>query len=60
MGWIVPAQLLTLESSSVTEAHECAFGRRSVNLDELMTHPDQGIQFSGKEFQQRLVDKQIM
>ena len=49
----------TLESSLVTEALERAFGCRSVNLDQLMIHTDQGSQYTGREFQQRLVDKDI-
>jgi putative transposase len=44
---------------SVTESLERAFGFRSVSLDELMIHADQGSQFTGKEFQKPLVDKEI-
>ena len=50
----------TLEASLVTEALERAFGCRSVNLDELMIHTDQGSQYTGKDFQKRLVDKDII
>ena len=39
IGWALGE---TLESSLVTEALERAFGCRSVNLDELMIHIDQG------------------
>ena len=56
IGWALGE---TLESSLVTEALERAFGCRSVNLDELMIHIDQGSQYIGKEFQKRLVDKEI-
>ena len=56
IGWALGE---TLESSLVIEALERAFGCRSVNLDELMIHTDQGSQYTGKEFQKRLVDKEI-
>ncbi len=56
IGWALGE---TLESSLVIEALERAFGCRSVNLDELMIHADQGSQYTGKEFQKRLVDKEI-
>lgn len=56
IGWALRE---TLKSSLVTEALERAFGCRSVNLDELMIHTDQGSQYTGKEFQKRLVDKKI-
>ena len=56
IGWALRE---TLESSLVTEALERAFGCRSVNLDDLMIHTDQGSQYTGKEFQKRLVDKKI-
>jgi putative transposase len=56
IGWALGE---TLESSLVTEALERAFGCRSVNLDELVIHTDQGSQYTGKEFQKRLVDKEI-
>ena len=56
IGWALGE---TLESSLVTEALERAFGCRSVNLDELMIHTNQGSQYTGKEFQKRLVDKEI-
>jgi transposase InsO family protein len=56
IGWALGE---TLESSLVTEALERAFGCRSVNLDELMIHTDQGSQYTSKEFQKRLVDKEI-
>jgi putative transposase len=48
-----------LETSLVTEALERAFGCRSVNLDELMIHTDQGNQNTGKEFEKSLVDNDI-
>ena len=48
----------SLESSLVTEALVRAFGCRSVNLDDLMIHTDQERQYTGKEFQKRLVDKE--
>jgi putative transposase len=56
IGWALGE---TLESSLVTEALELAVGSRSVNLDELMIHTDQGSQYTGKEFQKRLIDKEI-
>jgi putative transposase len=56
IGWALGE---TLESSLVTEALERAFGCRSVSLDELMIDTDQGSQFTGKEFQKRLVGKEI-
>jgi putative transposase len=56
IGWALGE---TLESPLVTEALERAFGCRSVNLDELMIHTDQGSQYTSKEFQKRLVDKEI-
>ena len=56
IGWALGE---TLESSLVIEALERAFGCRSVNLDELMIHTDQGSQYTAKEFQKRLVDKEI-
>jgi putative transposase len=56
IGWALRE---TLKSSLVTEALERAFDCRSVNLDELMIHTDQGSQYTGKEFQKRLVDKTI-
>jgi len=56
IGWALRE---TLESSLVTEALERAFGCRSMNLDELMIHTDQGSQYTGKEFQKRLVEKKI-
>jgi putative transposase len=56
LGWALGE---TLESSLVIEALERAFGCRSVNLDELMINTDQGSQYTGKEFQKRLVDKEI-
>jgi putative transposase len=63
IGWALGETLEssgeTLESSLVTEALERAFGCRSVNLDELMMHTDQGSQYTSKEFQKRLVDKEI-
>ena len=54
IGWALGE---ALESSLVTEALERAFGCRSVNLDELMIHTDQGSQYTGKEFQKRLVER---
>jgi putative transposase len=56
IGWALRE---TLDASLVTEALDRAFGCRSVNLDELMIHTDQGSQYTGKEFQKRLVDKKI-
>jgi len=56
IGWALGK---TLESSLVTEALEHAFGCRSVSLDELMIHADQGSPLTGKEFQKHLVDKEI-
>ena len=56
IGWALGE---TLDASLVTEALDRAFGCRSVNLDELMIHTDQGSQYTGKEFQKRLVDKKI-
>ncbi|MFN6337933.1 MAG: DDE-type integrase/transposase/recombinase [Cyanobacteriota bacterium] len=56
IGWALGE---ALESSLVTEALERAFGCRSVNLDELMIHTIQESQYTGKEFQKRLVDKEI-
>lgn len=56
IGWALRE---TLKSSLVTEALERAFGSRSVNLDELMIHTDQGSQYTGKEFQACLAEKKI-
>ena len=56
IGWALRD---SLDASLVTEALDRAFGSRSVNLDELMIHTDQGSQYTGKEFQQRLVSKKI-
>jgi putative transposase len=56
IGWALGK---ILESSLVTEVLERAFGCRSVNMDEMMIHTDQGSQYTSKEFHKRLVDKMI-
>ncbi len=56
IGWALRD---TLNASLVTEDLDRAVGCRSVNLDELMIHTDQGSQYTGKEVQKRLVDKKI-
>ena len=56
IGWALRD---SLDASLVTEALDRAFGSRSVNLDELMIHTDQGSQYTCKELQQRLVSKKI-
>ena len=56
VGWKLGA---SMEASLVIEALNRAIGARSVNLEQLIIHTDQGSQYTGKAFQQKLVDKDI-
>jgi len=56
VGWKLGA---SMEASLVIEALNRAIGARSVNLEQLMIHTDQGSQYTGKAFQQKLVEKEI-
>lgn len=56
VGWKLGA---SMEASLVIEALDRAVGARSINLEKLMIHTDQGSQYTGKDFQQKLVGKEI-
>ena len=56
VGWKLG---VSMEASLVIEALNRATGARSVNLERLMIHTDQGSQYTGRAFQQKLVDKEI-
>jgi transposase InsO family protein len=56
VGWKIGA---SMEANLVIEALDRALEARSVKLEKLMIHTDQGSQYTGKDFQQKLVDKEI-